>query len=120
MTSLQKMSWACSLALLASPLAAPAATHKYTQEEAQKMAADFMAAQKAIDDAKPKPPQFSELLAKGFEIKGMVALTSHGTDEAYVLLQKGSEAYQCTNARTTYVNAYACFPVLDGTQKPEW
>ncbi|QDE39936.1 hypothetical protein FIV34_12295 [Luteibacter pinisoli] len=121
MTSLKKTAWACCMALLAAPLVAAPAPQKLTQQQAEAIAKADYEAQQAAEEAKAnKYPKFSELLAQGFEIKAAVPLQNYGTTYAYVLLQKGSEAYQCTNSGTLYVNAYACVPMMDGKQKPGW
>jgi hypothetical protein len=117
MTLLKMVAWTCCAAALASPFAATAATKKLTQEQAEAQAKANYEIAKAMQDAEPKYPKFSELLAQGFEIKGVVPLSNYGTAYAYVLLQKGGQAYQCTNSGTTYVNAYTCVPVIDA-QKP--
>lgn len=115
MTSLKKTALACCLALLASPLVA-APTPGDPPASANAQTADKAEAYDPIAERIKNSVKFSELLAKGFEIKAAIAMPGATKIDAFVVLQKGGEAYQCSTATNIYNNAYMCVPMLDATK----
>lgn len=118
MTSLQKMSWARSLALLALPLAAAPASGTPSDPPhapaAGKQEEEYV---DPITERLKNSVKFSELLAKGFEIKAAVAMPGATKVDAFMVLQKGGEAFQCSTDTSIYNNAYTCTPMLDATRE---